>query len=131
MSTSLADVGSGLSLTLRGLKNTGIDAKDRDFFKDPRLDSGAIGSDSSSVTATASGFLVISISVLESVLGFDAAGNGILEAETSAAILLSVDMAFDKTRRRTGREMRKFQVTEILEDVSTAKYVCYVPQTVC
>ena len=42
--------------------------KDRDFFKDPRLDSGdegAIGSDGSSVTATASDFLVTSISVLE------------------------------------------------------------------
>lgn len=123
-------MGSGLSLTLRGLSNTGIDAKDRAFFKGPRLDSGAIGSDGSSVTATASDFLVTSISVLESVLGFEAAGNGVLEAETSAAVLLSVDMAFDKTRRRTGQEMRKFQVTEILEDVGTAKYVRYVPQTV-
>jgi hypothetical protein len=101
---SLADVGSGLSLTLCGLKNPGIDAKDRDLFKDPRLDSGdegAIGLDGSLVTATASAsdFLATSISVLEPVSGLDVAGNGILEAETSAAVLLSVDMVFDKTRR--------------------------------
>ena len=40
-------------------------------------------------------------------MGFDTAEGGILEAETSAAVLLSVDMAFDKTRRSTGRENEK------------------------
>ena len=94
VSTSLADVGSGLSLTLRDPKNTGIGAKDRNFFKDPRLDSGdegAIDSDGSSVTVTASDFLVTSVSVLDSVLGFDVAVGGTLGAETSAVILLSAD----------------------------------------
>ena len=104
MSTSLADVESGLSLTLRDLKNTGIGVKDRNFFKDPRLDSGdegVIDSDGSSVTVTASDFLVASVSVLDSVLGFDIAAGSVLGAETSAAI------TFDKTRKRTGWENEK------------------------
>ena len=104
VSTSLADVESGLSLTLRDPKNTGIGVKDRNFFKDPRLDSGdegAIDSDGSSVTVTAFDFLVTSVSALDSVLGFDVAVGGTIGAETSAAI------AFDKTRKQTGRENEK------------------------
>lgn len=103
-STLLADVGSNLSLTLRDPKNTEIGVKDRNFFKDLRLDSGdegAIDSDGSSVTVTASDFLVTSVSVLDSVLGFDVAVGGTLGAETSAAIL------FDKTRKQTGCENEK------------------------
>jgi hypothetical protein len=102
--TSLADVESGLSLTLRDPKNTGVGVKDRNFFKGLRLDSGdegAIDSDGSSVTMTASDFLVTSISALDSVLGLDVAVGGTLGAETSAAI------AFDKTRKQTGRENEK------------------------
>jgi hypothetical protein len=110
VSTSLADVESGLSLGLRDPKDTGVGAKDRNFFKDPPPDSGdegAIDSDGSSVTATASDFLVTSVSVLDSVLGFDVAVGGTLGAETSAAILLSTDVAFDKTRKQTSQENEK------------------------
>jgi hypothetical protein len=106
----LTDVGSGFSLRLRDPKNTGIGVKDRNLFKDPRLDSGdegVIDSDSSSVTATASDSLVTSVFLLESVLGFDVAGGGILETETSAAILFRADMAFDKTRKQTDQENDK------------------------
>ena len=102
VSTSLADVGSGLSLTLRDLKSTCIGAKDWNFFRDPGLDSSnedVIGSDSSSVTVTAPDFLVTSVSVLDSVLGFDVAVGGTLRAETSAAIMPSADVAFDKIRK--------------------------------
>ena len=104
VSTSLADVESGLSLTWRDLKNTEIGVKDRNFFNDPRLDSGdegIIDSDGSSVTVTAFDFWAASVSVLDSVLGFDVAVGGTLRAETSAAI------AFDKISKQTNRENEK------------------------